>query len=245
MTMKRTLCTLAIAGCAVALAPAGATAAKPAKPKTAKFMVQVVGTQTTTWTEPRRNLSGDCKGQQWTQGGGQETVQFATKKTRVLITDIGRVPKVKFGTWNARAQGDYYLQGKGTVDRTGEKIFGLEPDYRCFDGGPTRWDTGPYDCRSFPVNYDVDIDWAVTLAAVANARIGYNPQYKNCPHTAPHPVIPTRFTPVRSEPFHAKELFSPKTKYHEVLGTADFRDDRHISSTESKVRWVIRFTRVK
>ena len=246
--MKKTLCALALAGCAAALAPAGAAAAKPAKakPKTAKFLVQVVGTQTTTWKEPRRNLYRDCKGQTWTEAGGQETVEFRTKQTRVLITDTGRVPKVKFGTWNPRAQGDYYLEGKGSVDRTGEKVYGLEPDPRCADGDEiTRWNTGPYDCRHIPVTYDVDIDWAVTLAATASARIGYPVQYKNCPHSAPHPVIPTRFTPVRSEPFHAKELFSKKVKYHEVLGQADFRADNHLSSTESKVRWTIRFKRVK
>lgn len=243
--MKKTLCALAIAGCAVALAPAGATAAKPAKPRTAKFLVQVVGTQVTTWNEPRRNLYRDCKGQQWTEGGGQETVEFRTKQTRVLITDTGRIPKVKFGTWKPRSQGDYYLEGKGSVDRTGAKYYGLEPDSRCFDGGETRWDTGPYDCKRFPVNYDVDIDWRVTLAALASPRLGYAPQFKNCPHTAPHPVIPTKFTPVRSEPFNAKALFSRKAKYHEVLGGADYRDDTHLHSTETKVRWTIRFKRVK
>ena len=244
--MKKTLSALVIAGCAATLAPAGAAAATPAKkPRTAKFLVQVVGTQTTTWNEPHRYLYGDCKGRQWTEAGGQETVAFRTKQTRVLITDTGRVPKVKFGTWNARAQGDYYLEGKGRVDRTGQKIYGLEPDMRCFSGGPTRWDTGPYDCREIPISYDVDIDWAVTLAAVANPRLGYGAQFKNCPHVAPHPVIPTKFTPVRSEPVLAKDLFSRKAKYHEVLGQADFRDDTQIHSTESKVRWTIRFKRVK
>jgi hypothetical protein len=246
MTMKKTLCKLAIAGCAAALAPAGAAAAKPAKPKTAKFLVQVVGTQVTTYTEPKRYIGGDCKGRQWTQAGAQETVEFRTKESKVLITDTGRVPKVKFNTWNPRAQGDYYLDGKGSVDRTGEKVFGLEPDPRCADGDEvTRSDTGPYDCRRIPVYYHVDIDWAVTLAAVANSRIGSIPQFKNCPISAPHPVIPTKFTVVRSEPFHAKELFSRKSKYHEVLGQADYRVDDHLSSAEAKVRWTIRFKRVK
>jgi hypothetical protein len=246
MTMKKTLCTLALAGCAVALAPAGATAAKPAKPKAAKFLVQVVGTQTTTYTEPRRNLYSNCLGQRWTEASAQETVEFRTKQSKVLITDTGRVPKVKLNTWNPRAQGDYYLAGRGTVDRTGEKIFGLDPDPRCADGDEvTREDTGPYDCRSIPVDYHVRIDWAVTLAAVANPRIGTLPQYKNCPISAPHPVIPTKFTIVRSEPFHAKELFAKKAKYHEVLGQADYRVDDMIATREAKVRWVIRFKRVK
>lgn len=244
--MKRTLCTLAIAGCAAALAPAGAAAAKPAKkPQTAKFLVQVVGTQVTTWKEPKRYVGGDCKGRQWTESGGQETVEFRTKESKVLITDTGRIPKVRFNTWNPRSKGDYYLDGKGSVDRTGEKVFGLEPDPRCFDGGETRETTGPYDCRSIPVTYNVDIDWAVTLAAVANPRIGTIPQYRNCPVMAPTEVVPTKFSVVRSQPFHAKELFSRKAKYHEVLGQADFRRDEHFSSTETKVRWTIRFKRVK
>jgi len=245
--MKKTLCTLVVAGCAAALAPAGAAAAKPVtKPKTAKFLVQVVGTQVTTYTEPRRYIGGDCKGKQWTEASAQETVEFRTKQSKVLITDTGRVPKVKFNTWNPRAQGDYYLDGKGTVDRTGEKLFGLEPDPRCADGDEIQLqDTGPYDCRSIPVSYHVDIDWAVTLAAVANSRIGSIPQFKNCPMSFPHPVLPAKFTPVRSEPFHAKELFARKTKYHEVLGQADYRADNHLSSSETKVRWTIRFKRVK
>ncbi len=95
------------------------------------------------------------------------------------------------------------------------------------------------------MDYNVDIDWAVTLAAVATPRIGTIPQFKNCPIRAPHPVIPTKFSIVRSEPFHAKELFSKKAKYHEVLGQADFRVDEHLSSSEAKVRWTIRFRRVK
>lgn len=245
--MKKTLCTLAIAGCAAALAPAGAAAAKPVKkPKTAKFLVQVVGTQTTTYNEPRRYIGGDCKGKQWTSAEGQETVTFSTKQSKVLITDTGRVPKVKLNTWNPRAQGDYYLDGKGRVDRTGQKLFGLEPDSRCADGDEIQLqDTGPYDCRSIPVTYNVSIDWAVTLAAVANPRIGSFPQYKNCPMSFPNPIIPTKFQPVRSEPFHAKELFNRKVKYHEVLGEEDFRRDDHLSSSETKVRWVIRFKRVK
>ena len=244
--MTKTLCTLAIAGCAAALAPAGAAAAKPAKkPQTAKFLVQVVGTQTTTWKEPRRNMYSNCQGQWWTEAGGQETVEFRTKESKVLITDTGRIPKVRFNTWNPRSRGDYYLDGKGTVDRTGEKVIGIDPDSRCWDGGETRETTGPYDCRSIPVIYNVDIDWAVTLAAVANPRIGSFPRFNNCPIKAPHPVIPTKFSVVRSEPFHAKELFSRKSKYHEVLGQADYRVDDHISSAEAKVRWTIRFKRVK
>ena len=246
--MKKTLCTLAIAGCAAALAPAGAAAAKPvkAKPKTAKFLVQVVGTQVTKYEEPRRYIGGDCKGKQWTSAEGQETIEFRTKQTKVLITDTGRVPKVKFGTWSTKAQGDYYIDGKGTVDRTGQKLYGLEPDPRCADGDElTLYDTGPYDCRSIPVTYDVDIDWAVTLAATASPRIGWFPQFKNCPLRAPHPVILSKFSIVRSEPFHAKELFSKKARYHEVLGQADYRADDHLSSSEATVRWTIRFKRVK
>ena len=244
--MKKTLCTLALAGCAVALAPAGGAEAKPAKPRTAKFLVQVVGTQVTTYNEPRRYIGGDCKGKQWTEASAQETIEFRTKQTKVLITDTGRVPKVKFGTWSTRAQGDYYIDGKGSVDRTGEKVYGLEPDPRCADGDEiTRSDTGPYDCRQIPVSYDVDIDWKLTLAAVASPRLGYTPQFKNCPIRAPHPVIPAKFSVVRSEPFYAKELFSKKASYHEVLGQADYRADDHLSSSEAKVRWTIRFKRVK
>ena len=244
MRMKKTAATLAIAGLAAALAPAGAATAKPAKP-TGKFLVQVVGTQTTTWDEPRRNLWSDCKGQEWKRGAGQETVEFRTKETRVLITDTGRVPRLKYGTWNARSKGAGFIGGLGTVDRTGEEVNGIDPDPRCFKGGPTETNTGPYDCRVIPVAYEVDIDWADTLAAVANPPMGTTPRYENCPHKAPHPVIPTRFTPVRSEPFKAKQLFSRKTKSHKVTGAADYRSDTGLSVTETKVRWTITFKRVK
>ncbi|HEX8648176.1 MAG TPA: hypothetical protein VF715_14880 [Thermoleophilaceae bacterium] len=225
--MKRTLSTLVIAGCAAALAPAGAAAAKP---RTATFQVQVIGTQTTTWKEPRRSLYGDCEGQRWSEGSGQETIEFRTKQRKVVIREGGGRPKVR-------------LAGRGTVDRTGQRIFGIDPG-PCFDGGPVTEDTGPYDCRVIGVDYVVDIDWAETLAAVANPPAGRTPRFENCPHVAAYPVIPAKFTVVRSKPFRAKALFG-KAKSHEVAGQADYRRDEQFSSTETRVRWTIRFKPVK
>jgi len=225
MTMKRTLRALAIAGCAAALAPAGAAAAKP---KTAKFQVQAVGTQVTTWKEPRRYIGGDCNGKEWTEAAGQETIEFKTKAQTVRIS-AGKTPRIRLG-------------GTGTVDRTGEEGFGLDPG-PCFDGGETRRTTGPYDCRPIPVDYDVDVDWATTLAAIATPRVAI-PRYVNCPVMAPTEVIPTKFSVVRGQPFKAKSLFG-KAKQHTVAGQADFRRDEQFSSTETKVRWTIRFKRVK
>jgi hypothetical protein len=231
MTMKRTLGVLAIAGCAAALAPAGAAAAKPAKkPPAAKFLVQVAGTQVTTWKEPKRYIGGDCNGREWTEAGGQETVAFRTKESKVLIRATGALPRIRLG-------------GTGTVDRTGEEVFGLDPG-ACFDGGETRRTTGPYDCRPIPVDYGVDVDWGTTPAAIATPRIGTLPRYENCPVMAPTEVIPTKFSVVRGQPFKAKSLFG-KAKQHTVAGQADFRRDEQFSSAETKVRWTIRFKRVK
>src|SRR3712207_8452172 len=57
MTMRKTLSALAIAGCAAALAPAGAAAAKPVqKPKTAKFLVQVRSEEHTSELQSRQYL---------------------------------------------------------------------------------------------------------------------------------------------------------------------------------------------
>ena len=225
--MKRTLCTLAIAGCAAALAPAGAAA----KPAAAKFQVQVAGTQVTTWSEPRRYIGGDCNGREWTEGAGQETVEFRTKARTVVIGAGGKAPRIK-------------LAGTGAVDRTGEEVFGLDPGV-CFDGGETRRTTGPYDCRPIPVDYAVDVDWSSTLAAIATPRTGVIPRYENCPVMAPTEVIPTRFSVVRSQPFKAKSLLGGKAKVRELVGQAQFRRDEQFSSTETKVRWTIRFKRVK
>lgn len=236
--MKSTLCALAIAGCAAALAPAGAAAAKP--PKTAKFLVQVTGTQTLTWNEPRSYTGGDCEGRTWTEAAGQETIEFRTKESKVLITDTGRVPKLRLGTWNPRSKGDARLRGKGSVDRTGEEVFGLDPG-ACFKGGETRRTTGPYDCRAIPLDYDVDIDWTSTLAAIATPKT--TPAFGKCPVEWSHPVIPTKFTEVRSEPIKAKRLLGLKA--HDVVGQAEFREDTQYRSTEAKVRWTIRFKRVK
>lgn len=223
--MRKTLRALVIAGCAAALAPAGAAA----KPKTAKFHVQVVGTQVTTWKEPKRYTGGDCNGREWTEAAGQETVEFSTKARTVAIGAGGKAPRIRLG-------------GTGTVERTGEEVFGLDPG-ACFDGGETRRTTGPYDCRPIPVAYDVDVDWASTLAAIATPRVAI-PRYANCPVMAPTEVIPTKFSVVRGRPFKAKTLFG-RAKSHEVVGQADFRRDEQFSSTETKVRWTIKFKRVK
>ena len=232
--MKKTLCTLVIAGCAAALAPAGAAAAKPAtKPKAAQFLVQVSGTQAVTWREPRKYGSRDCEGQQWDEGSGQETITFRTKQKRISIPARGKAPTLKLG-------------GNGSVNRTGARITGLDPDPRCFDGGPTQKDTGPYDCREETLDYNVDVDWTQTVGVYANPRQGYPPQFTNCPLVVPHPVLPARFTPVRSEPFSAKKLLGAKKgKVTDVAGSADFREAYDYHTTEAKVRWTIRFKRVK
>jgi hypothetical protein len=245
MTMKKRLAiTLALACCgASALAPAGAGAAS--KAKTAKFWVEVNGTQYTTWEEKRHDTYFDCQGQRWTRGGGSEEINFRTKKIRALVTLRNGHVQVKYGNWHPFKQGDYYIPGKGTVERTGEKVFGIEPDERCWDGGPTE-ESGPYDCKSFPVTFDVDLDWHDSrLETEASPRIGHQ-RYEKCPIVTPEGILGGIWEEVQSDPFPYRDLFHPKFKYHEVLGSKDFTyDDKRHTTAYTKVRWTARFRRVK
>jgi hypothetical protein len=243
-TLKKAL-TLALAACcAVAVAPATAGAA--VKTKTAKFWVEVNGTQVTDWEEKQHNTYFDCQGQRWARGKGSEVIDFRTKKIRALITYRNGHAQVKYGTWDRFAQGDYYMRGKGSVERIGEKVFGIEPDERCWDGGPTE-ESGPYDCKSYTSTYEVDLDWHDSrLAAEASPIVGTFPRYEKCPIVTPDGVLGGVFTVVQSEPFPYKDLFDPKFKYHEVLGGKDFTyDDKRFTTAHTKVRWTARFRRVK
>jgi hypothetical protein len=244
MTMKKTLALTIAACCAAALAPAGAGAAS--KPKTAKFWVSVNGTQVTTWKTERHNTYFDCQGQRWTSGKGEEVINFRTKKIRALITLRNGHAQMKYGTWKPFAQGDYYMRGTGSVERTGVRIFGIEPDERCWDGGPTE-ESGPYDCRPIPVTYDVDLEWHDSkLEAAADPMITTNPRYDKCPIVTPTGILGASFETIESEPFPYKDLFAKKLKYHEVLGSKDFTyDDERHTTAHTKVRWTARFHRVK
>jgi hypothetical protein len=244
MTMKKILSLTIAACCAAALAPAGAGAAS--KPKTAKFWVSVNGTQVTTWKTERHNTYFDCQGQRWTSGQGEEVINFRTRKIKALITLRNGHVQMKYGNWHPFKQGDYYIRGTGSVERTGESIFGIEPDERCWDGGPTE-ESGPYDCRPIPVTYDVDLDWHDSkLKAEADPMITTNPRYEKCPITTPEGILGASFEPIESEPFPYKDLFAKKFKYHEVLGSKDFTyDDKRHTTAHTKVRWTARFQRVK
>jgi hypothetical protein len=244
MKMKKAL-SLAIAACCVA-AVAPATAGAASKPKVAKFWVEANGTQYTTWEEKQHNTYFDCQGQRWQRGKGSEEINFRTKKIRAVITLIGGTAQIKYGTWDRFAQGDYYMRGKGTVDRIGEKVFGIEPDSRCWDGGETE-QSGPYDCKTFPVTYDVDFEFgAGRLATEADPMITTHPKYEKCPIVTPDGVQGGSFTVVHNDEFPAKDLFSKRFKYHEVLGSKDFTyDDGRHTTAYTKVRWTARFRRVK
>jgi hypothetical protein len=237
MTMKKALTLTIVACCAAALAPAGAGAAS--KPKTAKFWVSVNGTQVTNGKTERHNTYFDCQGQRWTSGRGEEVIDFRTTLRNGHM-------QMKYGTWKPFAQGDYYMRGTGRVERTGETVFGIEPDERCWDGGPTE-QSGPYDCRPIPVTYDVDLEWHDSkLEAEADPMITTNPRYERCPIVTPSGILGASFETIESEPFPYKELFSPKFKYHEVLGSKDFTyDDKRHTTAHTKVRWTARFRRVK
>jgi hypothetical protein len=244
MTMKKALTLMLVACAAAALAPAGAAAAS--KTKTAKFWVEVNGTQVTTWETKQHDTYYDCQGQRWTRGKGQEEINFRTKKIKALVTLRNGHVQVKYGTWHPFKQGNYYIDGKGSVEREGERIFGIEPDERCWDGGPTE-ESGPYDCKPFPVTYDVDLDWRDgALEASASPRIGTHPRYERCPIVTPDGILGASFEEIQSEPFPYKDLFAKKFKYHEILGSKDFTyDDKRHTTAFTKVRWTARFRRVK
>ena len=243
--MKKALTLTIAVCCAAALAPAGAGAAIP-KAKTARFWVQVNGTQVTTWKTEKHNTYFDCQGQRWMSGRGEEVINFRTKKIKALLTLRNGHMQMKYGTWKPFAQGDYYMRGQGTVERTGETIFGIDPDSRCHDGGPTE-QSGPYDCRSIPVTYDVDLDWHDSkLEAEADPLFTTNPRFKNCPIATPNGVLGATFETIESEPFPYTDLYRKKFKYHEVLGSNDFfYDDKRYTTAHTKVRWTARFQRVK
>ncbi|HEX8743272.1 MAG TPA: hypothetical protein VF712_09060 [Thermoleophilaceae bacterium] len=242
--MRKTF-TVVLAACAAAavMAPAGASAAKP---KTGKFWIEVNGTQVTTWETKRHDTYFDCQGQRWTRGGGTEEINFRTKRIRALITLRNGHVQVKYGNWHPFKQGDYYIRGKGSVERSGERVFGIEPDERCWDGGPTE-ESGPYDCRPIPVTYDVDLEWHDSkLEAEASPMITTNPRYDKCPLVTPDGILGAQFEVIESEPFPYRDLFSPKFKYHEILGSKDFTyDDGRHTTAHTKVRWTARFRRVK
>jgi hypothetical protein len=233
-----------VACTAAALAPAGAGAAS--KPKTGKFWLEVNGTQVTTWETKRHNTYFDCQGQRWTRGGGTEEINFRTKKIKALVTLRNGHLQVKYGNWHPWKQGDYYIRGKGSVDRTGESVFGIEPDERCWDGGPTE-ESGPYDCRPIPVTYDVDLDFHDSkIKAEADPMITTHPKYEKCPITTPDGILGASFEPIESDPFPYRDLFAKKFKYHEILGSKDFTyDDGRHTTAYTKVRWTARFRRVK
>ena len=240
----RKMLTVALVACATAaMAPAHAAA----KPKTAKFWVEVNGTQYTTWETKRHNTYFDCQGQRWTRGGGTEEINFRTKKIRALVTLLNGHIQVKYGTWDRFKQGDYYIRGRGTVERAGERVHGIEPDERCWDGGPTE-QSGPYDCKPYTsISFDVDLDWRDSrLEAGASPMVGSHPKYEKCPIVTPDGVLGGSFEEIQSDPFPYRDLFAKKLKYHEILGSKDFTyDDGRHTTAYTKVRWTARFRRVK
>lgn len=247
--MRKAISLIACACVAAAVAPATApAAAKPAKTKTAKFLVSVQATQVTTWNEPQHDQYRDCQGQRWTRGGGEEVVAFRTKKpVRALITlASGRPPSVKLGTWKRLSPGSYFLPAIGRVERVGEKVYGIEPSV-CFDDGPTEWNTGPYDCGQRSASFHAYLNWTTDrLGLNANAGIGTIPRFENCPLYTASRVAEAGFTDeTLSDPFPAKDLFHPKFKVHEILGGQDFADASLYQTTSTKVRWKVRFQRVK
>jgi hypothetical protein len=241
--MRKMLTAVLVACAAAAMVPAGAAA----KPKTAKFWVEVNGTQYTTWETKRHDTYFDCQGQRWTRGGGSEEINFRTKKIRALVTLLNGGIQVKYGTWDRFKQGDYYMRGKGSVDRAGERVFGIEPDERCWDGDEPTETSGPYDCKTFSGPYDVDLDWRdKALEASATPLVTTHPKYDKCPIVTPDGVLGASFTEVKSDPFPYKDLFAKKFKYHEILGSKDFTyDDGKHTTAYTKVRWTARFRRVK
>lgn len=241
--MKKTL-TLALTAlaCAAALAPAGASA----QPKIAKFWIEVNGTQVTTWETKQHDTYYDCQGQRWMRGKGYEEINFRTKKIKALVQYLNGGIQVKYGTWQRFKQGDYYMRGKGTVERNGERIFGIKPA-ECFDSGKPTEESGPYDCKTFPVTYDVDLDWRDSrLQADASPMITTHPKYEKCPIVTPMNIQGASFEEIQSDPFPYKDLFAKKLKYHEILGSKDFTyDDKRHTTAFTKVRWTARFRRVK
>ena len=241
--MKKMLAVMLVACAAAAIAPAGAGAAS--KPKVGKFWLEVNGTQVTTWETKQHNTYFDCQGQRWARGKGEEVINFRTKKIKALVTLRNGFVQVKYGNWHPFKQGDYYIRGKGTVERTGERIFGIDPDERCWDGGPTE-ESGPYDCREIPVTYDVDLDFRDgRIETEASPMITTNPRFEKCPIVTPAGILGADFEVIQSEPFPYRDLFAKKFKYHEILGSKDFTyDDKRHTTAHTKVRWTARFRRV-
>ena len=238
--MRKALSLTLVACVAAALAPAGAAAAT--KPKTARFYVSVIGTQVVDYEEPRRNTYRDCQGQRWTRAKGNEVMTFRSKKTKALITYTGRgAPQVKLGTWKRFAAGRYALAATGAVERTGEKVFGIEPSV-CFDAGePTETNTGPYDCGPRKLRYDVFVGWSDAIALDVGAKKWA--RYANCPVDAPSGVTEGSFTRIQSEPFPAKDVFDPKFRVHEILAAKDFQEKTVNDTSTARVTWKIRFER--
>jgi len=243
--MRKTLAAALVACAAAAMVPAGAGAAT--KAKTGKFWLEVNGTQYTTWETKQHDTYFDCQGQRWTRGKGSEEINFRTKKIKALVTLRNGHVQVKYGNWHPWKQGDYYIRGKGSVERIGENVHGIEPDERCWDGDKPTEESGPYDCKTFPVTWDVDLDWRDSrLEADASPMITTNPRYEKCPIVTPDGVLGGVFTTVQSDPFPYKDLFHKKFKYHEILGSKDFTyDDGRHTTAYTKVRWTARFRRVK
>ena len=245
MSMRRTLSLILIACIAAAVVPAAAGAAVK-KPRSAKFLVSADGIQVTEWDAPRQNLYYDCQGQRWNRGRGSEIVSFRTKKVRALITLWpGRQPDVKFGTWDRFAQSKQ-LKGPGKVERIGEMINGIDPDERCWDGGPTEQNTGPYDCGNRKTTVTVSLRWTDRLGLDTLATP--YPIYKNCPIMSADGVDDAAITDgiLSYEKLDPRDLFARKFKYHEILGGEDFTETTSWGRTSNtKVRWTMRFQRVK
>jgi hypothetical protein len=245
MTRKTTALVACLAG-AAALAPAAG--ASPFEPKEARFVAYVEGKQVTKWNQPRTSGQAGCQGVRWREGGGEETIRFRTKPTRILVEKFGRgAVHVKYGTWDRfeppKLDG---LEAKGKLTRTGRLVTGIEPGW-CFGGGPTVTDSGPYDCGTIPwVGQEILLDWDGNRVKVQNSSEFVPLNFGNCPIRVGPEVDDGRFTTV-SQRYPVRDLFDRSQGLVEVLGRKTWtytpRDKSVTTTTTASFRLRLRRAR--
>lgn len=212
----------------------GFMATTAAKPQTARFVAYVEGKQVTDWKVPRYASGSDCQGQRYTEGGGGETIRFATKPFKLLAYRLpGRTePMLRFGTWDQFAQTDAFsVKATGTLKRTGKLEYSLDPG-QCHDADdPTSSDSGPYDCGRAPFTGYTSFSWrgkrmTVHFTGSPKNDDGSTFTFDNCPIEGPLEPLEGTWNEIDQE-FAPRDLLDASLGLHEVLGRKQWTDKIH------------------
>jgi hypothetical protein len=147
--MRRPLIAAAcVAAATTAVLPAAASAKKSLL-FDKQFTAVLTGKQTIEWKQPKVYGTRTCFGTSWVEGDGKETIEFKSKRARIVAF---RQKSGVYFEYNTRHRGRNYDDGialTGYIDRSGEYRNG-EDAGACGGGEPTT-SQGPYkDCGYHP-----------------------------------------------------------------------------------------------